>query len=144
MEEDQGPSPLRRPTPVARIRKAGGRILSGEARDVVGGPHRLLQRLAREIRAAGVAAALADEDGDAERLVAVALDMLERAFASRHRQPRSFRHLGRRIAGTDGTSDLQHILHQRLELLARIGESLRGGGRGHERVRIDRVGSRLS
>ena len=84
---------------VVGIRQTGGGIFGGEARDVVGGPHRLLERRAREVGRARIAAPLPDVDGDADRLVAVALDVLDLALAHRYRQADSLRDLGRRVAG---------------------------------------------
>ncbi len=81
---------------VLGIGQAGGGVLGGEAGDVVGGAHGLLERRRREVGAARVAAPLADIDGDADRLVAVALDVLGLALAHRDRQPDAFGDLGRR------------------------------------------------
>jgi hypothetical protein len=56
---------------VGRVGQAGGRVLGGEAGDVVGRLHRAFQRGTRKVGGAGVAAALAQVDRHAQRLVAV-------------------------------------------------------------------------
>ena len=92
---------------VGFVGQAGGRIFGGEAGDVVRGAHRLLERGAREVGRARVAAPLADVDGHADRLVAVALDVLGLALAHRDRQPDAFRDLGGRVARAERLGDIQ-------------------------------------
>ena len=101
---------------VLGVGQAGGRILGGEARDVVGGAHRLFERLEREVRGAGVATPLADVDRHAHRFVAVAFDVLDLALANGHRQPAAFGHLRRRVAGAGRLGDPEHVLDDLLEL----------------------------
>ena len=97
---------------VVGVGQAGGRVFGGEARDVVGGAHRLLERRAREIGGARVAAALADVDRDADRLVAVALDVFDLALAHRDRQPGAFRHLDAGIARAELLREMQARLRR--------------------------------
>jgi hypothetical protein len=51
---------------VLRLGQTGGRILCGEARDVVGRAHGLLDGVGREVGTARIAATLADEQRHAE------------------------------------------------------------------------------
>ena len=60
MEQVEVARSLLRRGQVGGVGQPGRRILGREARDVVGGAHRLLERGAREVGAAGVAAPLAD------------------------------------------------------------------------------------
>ena len=108
---------------VGRVGQAGRRVLGREARNVVGRLHRLLDRRARKVRRAGIATALADIDGDAERLVAIALDVLEFAHARRHRQAHPFRHLGAGIAGTGAAAHRQRVFDDLPELVAGVGKA---------------------
>jgi hypothetical protein len=104
---------------VVGIGQAGGRVFGGEAGDVVGRLHRLAQRRGGEVRGAGVAAALAQVDAHAQRLVAVALDVLEFALAHRHRQAHAFGDLGAGVAGAQLAGQGQGVFDDLLELLAR-------------------------
>jgi len=78
---------------VLGVGQAGHRVFGGEAGDVVGCLHRLAHRVGRKIGSGRVAAPLAQVDRDAQRLVAVALDVLQFALAHRHAQARAFGHL---------------------------------------------------
>ena len=117
--------------------RPGGRVLRGEAGDVVGRAHRLLQRRTREVGGAGIASALADVDRHAQRLVAVALDVLDLAQAHRHRQAAALRGFHRRIARAELACEGERVLHQVLELFAALREAAVGrggdgrGGGGH-------------
>jgi hypothetical protein len=112
---------------IGRLGQAGGAVLSGEAGDVVGRLHRLAQRGRREVRGAGIAAALAEVDRHADRLVAVALDVFDVPLAHRHRQAAAFGHLHPRIAGAELAGLLQHVFDQFGKLRAAVGKAARGG-----------------
>jgi hypothetical protein len=76
------------------VRQTGAVVLRGVTRDRERGTHRLLERGRREVGGAGVAAprvrALADVNRDADALVAVVLDRLDRALAHGYRQAAAF------------------------------------------------------
>ena len=123
------------------VGQAGGAVLGGEAGDVPGGAHRLLDRGGREVGAARVAAPLTGIDGDADRLVAVALDVLGLALAHRDREAHAFRNLGDRIARAERLGRRQRAVDQLAETFARIGEvgrRERPGGRRHLGSRVAR------
>ncbi len=86
---------------VVFVGQAGHRVFRGEARNVEGGLHGLLDRGARKIRRAGIAAAVAHVDGHAERLVTVALDVLQLALAHTHAQAAALGGLGPGVGGAD-------------------------------------------
>src|SRR5439155_19320040 len=121
----------------------------GEAGDVVGGTHRLLERGSREVRCARVAAALADVDRHTHRLVAVALDVLDLALAHRYRQPHAFGDFDAGVARAERLGERERVFDQLLEALARVGEA--GGGSlddgcgcGCHEVRVGAWRARLS
>ena len=108
---------------IGRIRQTGGRVVGGEACDVVCCAHGLFERSAREVRGARIAAPLADVDRHADRLVAVALDVLDFTLAHRHRQANALGNLGAGIGGTDLCCELQRIIDQLLEIGTGIGKA---------------------
>ena len=112
------------------VGQAGGRILGGEARNVESRAYGLRQRGGAEVRRAGVAAPLTQVDGNADALVAVALDVLDLALAHRYRQTHALGHFDGGIAGADVARHAQDFLDQGGELLARVRE-LGSGGSGH-------------
>jgi hypothetical protein len=123
---------------VLRVGQAGHRVLGGEAGDVVGGLHRLADRVGGEVGGGGVAALLSQVDGHAERLVAVALHVLQLALAHRHAQARALGHLGRRIDRAQLPGVAERQVHQVFELAPRVLETRqrgspigRGGGAGN-------------
>jgi hypothetical protein len=65
-------------------------IFGGIAGDRQGGIHRVAHRPGREIRGAGIAALLADIDGDAETFVTVVFDGFHCALAHRDTLSESF------------------------------------------------------
>ena len=71
-----------------------------------------------------MAAALAKVDADAQRLVTVALDVLQLAQARRHRQPCPLADLGDRVTGAAFARQLQRALDKLLEVGAGMGESV--------------------
>jgi hypothetical protein len=116
------------------VGQAGGAVLGGEAGNVPGGADRLLDGRRREVGAAGIAAALPRVDGDADRLVAVALDVLGLALAHRHRQAYAFGRFGDCIARPQCLGRRERAFDEVTEPFARIGEVRRGerpGRRGH-------------
>ena len=115
---------------VGHVRQTCGRVLGGEARDVECGPHRLLERGARIVRRARVAAPLPEVDRDAQRLVTIALDVFEVALAHRHRQPGALGHFNAGVARAQAARESERILDQLLEGLARVGKAVRRGGLG--------------
>ena len=136
MEEIEVASCRRRVGEVGLVGQTRRRILGREAGDVVRGAHRLLERRRREVRRARVAAPLADIDRDADRLVAVALDVLGLALPHRHRQADAFRDLGDCVARAERLGGGEAAVDEGAELVARIGEAGRRrrrsrGGIGH-------------
>mmetsp|Transcript_39161 Transcript_39161/g.91872 ORF Transcript_39161/g.91872 Transcript_39161/m.91872 type:complete len:297 (+) Transcript_39161:1012-1902(+) len=115
---------------VGRVRQAGELVLGGEACDVIGSTHRVADGLGRKVGRAGIAAALAEVDGHAERLVAIALDVLELAQPRGDRQPAAFRHLGTGIAGAQSFRLGKRVFDPLLELFGAVGETVLG--LGHE------------
>jgi hypothetical protein len=123
--------PLRRiEREVGLVRQAGELVLGREAGDVVGRAHGVADGLRREVRRAGIAAALAQVDRDAERLVAVALDVLQLPQACRHRQAAALGHLGPGVAGTELLRLGKRVFYPLLELFGAVGETVLG--LGHE------------
>jgi hypothetical protein len=108
---------------VGFVRQAGELVLGREAGDVIGRTHRVADGLGREVRGAGIAAALAKVDRDAQRLVAVALDVLQLAQARRYRQPAALRHLGAGIAGAHLFRLGEGVFDPLLELFGAVGET---------------------
>lgn len=86
---------------VLGVGQAGHRVFGREAGDVVGGLRRLLDGLAGKVGGAGIAPAVADVDGDTERLVAVALHRFELALAHADRQAAAFGGLGPGVGGPE-------------------------------------------
>jgi len=117
---------------VLRVRQTGHRVLGREAGNVEGGTHRVLQGLGREIRGAGIAAALPQIDRDAERLVAIALHVLQLPHAGGDRKAAAFRDLGTGIAGAQAFGFRKHVFNQLLELVDPVCEAAAGaqGGLG--------------
>nr|GEU28106.1 putative aminotransferase [Tanacetum cinerariifolium] len=115
---------VRQPCAVVRSREAG---------DVVCGLHRGLERGRRKIGRAGVAAPLADVDGDAHALVAVLLDGFDLAFTYRHRQSAAFADIDRAIGAALRFGIPENVLRQLLQLFLVV-HSLQGRLRAGPKV----------
>ena len=100
---------------IGAVGQAGKRVFGREAGDVVGGLHGLLDGGFGEVRGAGIAPALAQIDGHAQRLVAVALHGLQLALAHADRQAAALGSLGARIRRPQLLGMLQSLVHQPLE-----------------------------
>ena len=114
---------------VLLVGQAGHRVLGGKAGNVVSGLHRLADGVRAEVRRRCVAAPLPQIHRDAQRLVAVALHVFERALAHRHTQTRPFRHLHPGIAGAQLAGMGQRHVGQRFELLRVVLKSWLGSGK---------------
>ena len=94
------------------VGQTGKRVLGSEARNVVGGLHRLLDGGLRKVRRGRVAPAAADVHRHAQRLVAVALHVLQLALAHRDAQAAALGGIGTGIAGTQLSGMCQGGVHQ--------------------------------
>ena len=99
--------------------------------DVEGGLHGLANGRGGEVGGAGVAPALAEVHAHAQRLVAVALDVLEFAQTHRHRKAHALGHLDAGIGGSKAAGMGQGVLDHLLEGLAGICKTGGGVGCGH-------------
>ncbi len=108
---------------VRLVWQAGCGVFGRETRDVVGGPDGLLDRRAREVGCAGIAPALAGVDRDTQRLVAIALDILQLTDAHRYRQTHTFGDFGSGITCAEAPRDGQGVIDSLLELCDRVGET---------------------
>ncbi len=85
---------------IGLVGQGGKGVLRGEACNVVSGLHGALNRLRRKVRRAGIAPAVAQVNGYAQRFVAVALHIFQLALAHRNRQAAAFGRFGAGVAGT--------------------------------------------
>ena len=99
------------------------RVFGGEARDVVGGLHRLLNGSTGKIGGAGVATPLAHIHRDAQRLVAVALDVFQFSLAHRNAQATALGGLGPRVGGAELFGVCQCRIDQPLEKRTGVGKA---------------------
>ena len=83
----------------ALIGQSGKGVFCCEAGNVKSRLHGALNSRLRKIGGAGVATALSHIDGDAQGLVAVALNVLQFALANRHAQAAAFRGFCGRVGG---------------------------------------------
>ncbi|MCY1233114.1 hypothetical protein D9M72_456360 [compost metagenome] len=102
--------------------QAGAIVLGREAGDVVGGLGSGAQRGRREVRGAGIAAALADHDRDPDHLVAVLLDGFHLPLAHRYRQAAAFGDLRGGVGRPKFACNAQHIGGHLAELGLGVGE----------------------
>jgi len=115
---------------IGRVGQAGHGVFGGEAGDVISGLHRLAHRSGGEIGGGRVAAFLAQVHRDAQRLVAVALHVLQLALAHRHAQAGAFGHLGGGIGRAELSGVRQGEIDQFFKLAAGVLETgERGVGR---------------
>ena len=124
IEQLQIPAALWFRADIRGVRKAGKRVFGRKSGDVIGCAHGLPDGGIGEIRSAGVAPALAAVHGDAQTLVAVALDVFQSAVAHRHAQTAGLRHLGCGIGGAKFVGGLQGGIHAGLKKCTAVGKAL--------------------
>ena len=127
------------------VGQAGKRVFGGEAGNVVGRLHRLLNGRQREIGGGRVAPAVSNVHRHAQGFVAVALHVFQLALAHRHAQAAALRGLGPGIGGPQLAGVIQRSMGQLFKLAAAVlktalrlvgGQGGRAGwGAGHGRNR---------
>ncbi|MNM86737.1 hypothetical protein D3C81_988990 [compost metagenome] len=113
---------LRRALQQFFLGQARALVFRGEAGDVVGRLGGGAQRGRREVRGAGVAAALADHHRDADHLVAVLLDRFHLPLAHRYGQAAAFGDLRGGVGRAQFACHTQHIGGHLAELGLGVGE----------------------
>ena len=98
-------------------------VFCGEAGDIKRGAHSLLQRSARKIGRAGVAPALSRIDRDAQRFVAIALNVFHGPQTRRDRQTYAFRGFSRSVGRAEFAGKGQRIVHELREPVGRVGKA---------------------
>ncbi len=106
------------------VGQSGTGIFRRETRNRQRGIDRGLDCLAAKIRGGGVAAALAEIDADADALVLVELDGLDRLFARRHRLAEALRDVGLASGGAKPAGVVEHLLRESGQIFAPVTELL--------------------
>ena len=118
---------------VLLVGQAGSLVFGGETGDVVSGLHRLRNRCFGKIAGGRVAALFTDINGDAQRLVAVALDRFQLALAHADRQAAAFGRFGGGVGRAQLFGVAQRGIDQvfkKVAVVAETGFGLAGFGAG--------------
>ena len=112
-----------------RIGQAGEWVLAGEAGDLEGGAHGLVDGPLAEVAGAGMAAARADVHRDPEALVASLLDGLDTTLADVDRQAGALGHVGGGRGRAEPGGPVEHRTGEFLEACAAVIEHRANRGR---------------
>jgi hypothetical protein len=108
---------------VVFVRQSAHRVFGSKAGDVVSRLHRPRDSRFGEVGRARIAAPVPDVDRDAERLVAVALDVFELALAHRDAQAAAFGRLGTGVGRAELFGMRQSCVDQVFKERAGVGEA---------------------
>ena len=108
---------------VGFVGQGGKKVLRRKAGNVVGGLHGALDGSRGKVRRAGIAPAVAQINGHAERFVSVALHVFESALAHRNGKPRAFGGFGSGIAGAEFFGVGQGAVYQLFKKSTAVGKA---------------------
>ena len=111
---------------VGFVGQTGGRVFGGEAGDVIGRLHCALDRCLRKVGRAGIAPAVVQVHGHAQRLVAVALHVFQLALAHADRQAATFRRFSARVGRAQLFGVVQGDVDQLFKMVTRVAEAVVG------------------